>query len=57
LHEQSHGESLLALMIHRFRGQGLYILASGVAIHHRHALPDSAGLPECEDPRTGSTRL
>lgn len=26
LHEQSHGESLLALMIHRFRGQGLYIL-------------------------------
>jgi predicted ATPase len=26
LHEQSHGESLLALMTHRFRGQGLYIL-------------------------------
>ena len=26
LHEQSHGESFLALMLHRFRGQGLYIL-------------------------------
>ena len=26
LHEQSHGESFLALMSHRFRGQGLYIL-------------------------------
>jgi predicted ATPase len=26
LHEQSHGESFLALMMHRFRGQGLYIL-------------------------------
>lgn len=26
LHEQSHGESLLALMTHRFRGRGLYIL-------------------------------
>jgi predicted ATPase len=26
LHEQSHGESFLALMNHRFRGQGLYIL-------------------------------
>jgi len=26
LHEQSHGESFLALMRHRFRGQGLYIL-------------------------------
>lgn len=26
LHEQSHGESFLALMTHRFRGQGLYIL-------------------------------
>ena len=26
LHEQSHGESFLALMDHRFRGQGLYIL-------------------------------
>ena len=26
LHEQSHGESFLALMKHRFRGQGLYIL-------------------------------
>jgi predicted ATPase len=26
LHEQSHGESFLALASHRFRGQGLYIL-------------------------------
>ncbi len=26
LHEQSHGESFFALMEHRFRGQGLYIL-------------------------------
>ena len=26
LHEQSHGESFLALMDHRFRGEGLYIL-------------------------------
>ena len=26
LHEQSHGESFLALMNHRFRGRGLYIL-------------------------------
>lgn len=26
LHEQSHGESFLALMTERFRGQGLYIL-------------------------------
>ncbi len=26
LHEQSHGESFLALMNHRFGGQGLYIL-------------------------------
>ncbi|QUD87342.1 AAA family ATPase [Phenylobacterium montanum] len=26
LHEQSHGESFLALMDHRFRGDGLYIL-------------------------------
>lgn len=26
LHEQSHGESFLALMTHRFGGQGLYIL-------------------------------
>ena len=26
LHEQSHGESFLALMTHRFRGRGLYIL-------------------------------
>ena len=26
LHDQSHGESFLALMLHRFRGQGLYIL-------------------------------
>lgn len=26
LHEQSHGESILALMTHRFRGKGLYIL-------------------------------
>ena len=26
LHEQSHGESFLALMTHRFSGQGLYIL-------------------------------
>lgn len=26
LHEQSHGESFLALMTHRFRGNGLYIL-------------------------------
>jgi predicted ATPase len=26
LHEQSHGESFLALMTHRFRGEGLYIL-------------------------------
>jgi predicted ATPase len=26
LHEQSHGESFLALMMHRFQGQGLYIL-------------------------------
>ena len=26
LHEQSHGESFLALMMERFRGQGLYIL-------------------------------
>lgn len=26
LHEQSHGESFMALMIHRFRGRGLYIL-------------------------------
>jgi predicted ATPase len=26
LHEQSHGESFLALMEHRFRGDGLYIL-------------------------------
>jgi predicted ATPase len=26
LHEQSHGESFLALATHRFRGQGLYIL-------------------------------
>ena len=26
LHEQSHGESFLALMLHRFGGQGLYIL-------------------------------
>jgi predicted ATPase len=26
LHEQSHGESFLALMKHRFRGRGLYIL-------------------------------
>ena len=26
LHEQSHGESFLALALHRFRGQGLYVL-------------------------------
>lgn len=26
LHEQSHGESFLALVEHRFRGQGLYLL-------------------------------
>lgn len=26
LHEQSHGESFMALMLHRFSGQGLYIL-------------------------------
>jgi predicted ATPase len=26
LHEKSHGESFLALMTHRFRGRGLYIL-------------------------------
>jgi predicted ATPase len=26
LHEQSHGESFLALMIHRFGGRGLYLL-------------------------------
>lgn len=26
LHEQSHGESFLALMLHRFRGRGLYLL-------------------------------
>jgi predicted ATPase len=26
LHEQSHGESFLALMMHRFHGRGLYIL-------------------------------
>ena len=26
LHEQSHGESFLALATHRFRGQGLYVL-------------------------------
>ena len=26
LHEQSHGESFLALVEHRFRGHGLYIL-------------------------------
>jgi predicted ATPase len=26
LHEQSHGESFLALMLHRFGGRGLYIL-------------------------------
>ncbi|MEX1056288.1 MAG: AAA family ATPase [Natronospirillum sp.] len=26
LHEQSHGESFLALMLHRFGGQGLYLL-------------------------------
>lgn len=26
MHEQSHGESFLALALHRFRGQGLYIL-------------------------------
>ncbi len=26
LHEQSHGESFLALVMHRFRGSGLYLL-------------------------------
>jgi predicted ATPase len=26
LHEQSHGESFLALLEHRFRGRGLYLL-------------------------------
>jgi len=26
LHDQSHGESFLALLLHRFRGNGLYIL-------------------------------
>ena len=26
LHEQSHGESFLSLMLNRFRGQGLYVL-------------------------------
>jgi predicted ATPase len=26
LHEQSHGESFFALMMHRFRGQGFYVL-------------------------------
>ncbi|WBS05882.1 AAA family ATPase [Pseudoduganella sp. SL102] len=26
LHEQSHGESFMALLTHRFRGQGLYLL-------------------------------
>ncbi len=26
LHEQSHGESFFALLMHRFRGQGLYLL-------------------------------
>lgn len=26
LHEQSHGEAFLSLMMHRFRGQGLYLL-------------------------------
>src|SRR5438093_11150363 len=26
LHEQSHGKSFLALMLHRLRGRGLYIL-------------------------------
>jgi hypothetical protein len=26
LHEQSHGESFLALLVYRFRGEGLYLL-------------------------------
>jgi predicted ATPase len=26
LHEQSHGESFLALLVHRFKGRGLYLL-------------------------------
>ncbi|MGJ7031780.1 hypothetical protein [Niabella hirudinis] len=26
LHQQSHGESFFSLMMHRFHGQGLYIL-------------------------------
>ena len=26
MHEQSHGESFLALMLHRFGGKGLYLL-------------------------------
>jgi len=26
LHEQSHGESFLALLVNRFRGEGLYLL-------------------------------
>jgi predicted ATPase len=26
LHEQSHGESFLSLLLHRFRGEGLYLL-------------------------------
>ena len=61
LHEQSHGESLLALATNRFAGEGLYILdepeaalwvtgalARGEgrrAVRHRHPLADPARLP------------
>src|SRR5581483_7528289 len=55
LHEQSHGESFLALMTHRFGGQGFYLLdepeaalspqRGRVAVRRRDALADPDGLP------------
>jgi len=41
LHEQSHGESFLALMLERFSGHGLYILDEPEAASSRNDLPQS----------------
>jgi len=60
LHGQSHGESFLSLMIHRFSGNGLYIdtAVNGTKqnesaspqkfpIHYRNAFADFNGLSRC----------
>ena len=42
LHEQSHGESFLALLKNRFRPQGLYLLAQALQCPRSGARGDSA---------------